>query len=148
MKKKVLNISLILLINLIFIDIVGAETYNNYTNGVTSCGGNMLEKIPTIFPNIISILYNVVQIAVPIVLVVMGSLDLMKSLTAGKEDDMKKGQQLFIKRLVYAVLIFLVFIIVKFVISFVANDSSNDNKATRIMQCADCFIRKNCDTKW
>ncbi|MBE6139150.1 MAG: hypothetical protein E7174_01400 [Firmicutes bacterium] len=148
MKKKVLNISLILLINLIFIDIVGAETYNNYTKGITSCGGNMVDKIPTVLPNVISILYNVIQIAVPIVLVVMGSMDLMKSLTAGKEDEMKKGQQLFIKRLVYAVLIFFVFIIVKFLISFVANDESNDNKAVRIMQCADCFITKNCDTKW
>lgn len=145
MKKKVLNIALILLINLIFIDIVGAETYNNYTNGITSCGNKLLEGIPTVLPNVISIIYNVIQIAVPVVLVIMGSLDLMKGITAGKEDEMKKGQQMFIKRLISAVLIFLVFIAVKLIISLVADDDVTENKAVRIMQCAECFVRNKCN---
>lgn len=146
--KKILNIAFILLINLIFIDFVGAETYNNYTSSLTSCGSGMLEKIPTMVPTVISILYIVIQIAVPIVLVIMGSLDLMKGITAGKEDEMKKGQQLFIKRLISAALVFLVFMVVKLLISVVANDSENSNKASRIMDCANCFIKKDCDTKW
>ena len=141
--KKVLKITLIVLINLIFIDIVGAETYNNYTSSVTSCGGGMLTKIPTVIPSVISILYIVIQIAVPVILVIIGSLDLMKGITASKEDEIKKGQQLFIKRLISAVLVFLVFIIVKLLISVVAYNTSSE-----IMECADCFIRKNCDTKW
>ena len=140
MKKKVLNISLILLISLIFIDIVGAETYNNYTSATVSCGSGMLTKIPSLLPKVISIMYNVIQIAVPVVLVVMGSLDLMKGITAQKEDDMKKGQQLFVKRLISAALIFFVFIIVKLVISFVA-----DNSTSGIMDCAECFIKNECD---
>ena len=61
MKKKVLFISLILLINLIFIDIVGAETYNNYTPATVSCGSNMLTKIPSMLPKVISILYTIIQ---------------------------------------------------------------------------------------
>ena len=69
----------------------------------------------------------------------------MKSVSAGKEDEMKKGQQLFIKRLISAVLVFLVFLIVKLVISLVAEEEKTDNKAMRIMQCAECFIDKNCD---
>ena len=146
--KKILNIGFIILINLICIDFVGAETYNNYTSSLTSCGSGMLEKIPTMAPTVISILYTVIQIAVPVVLVIMGSIDLMKGITAGKEDEMKKGQQLFIKRLISGVLVFLVFIAVKLFISVVASDSESSNKATRIMDCADCFIRKNCDTKW
>jgi len=140
MKKKVLIVSFILLINLVFVDIVGAETYNNYTSAITSCGNGMLTKIPTMVPKVISILYTVIQIAVPIVLVIMGSLDLTKAMTAGKEDEIKKGQQLFIKRLIYAALVFLVFIIVKLLISVVADNTSID-----IMDCAECFIKNECD---
>lgn len=143
MKKKVFIVVLILLINLIFIDFVGAETYNNYTSATVSCGNQLVEKIPSALPKVISILYNILQVAVPILLVIMGSLDLSKGITAGKEDEMKKGQQLFIKRLIAGVLVFLVFIVVKLVISLVANDEKSDNKATRILQCTECFIKNN-----
>ena len=116
------------------------EKYNNYTSAIVSCGSGTLTNIPSLFPKIISILYNVIQIAVPVVLVVMGSLDLMKGITAQKEDDIKKGQQLFVKRLISAAIVFFVFIIVKLVISFVADNSTNN-----IMDCAECFIKNECD---
>lgn len=146
MKKRILFIITILLINLIFIDIVGADTYNNFNSSAApvSCGGDLVTKIPALVPSVISILYNIIQVAVPVVLVVMGSLDLMKGITAGKEDEMKKGQQLFVKRLIAAALVFFVFLVVKLVISFVAGDENN-NKANRIMQCAECFINNNCE---
>ena len=140
--KKVLNVCFILLISLIFIDIVGADTYNNYSPEVppASCGDNLLTDIPQMLPKVISIIYSVIQVAVPIVLIVMGSLDLMKGVTAQKEDEIKKGQQMFIKRLISGVLVFVVFIVVKLVISLVADGSS-----APIMQCADCFISNDCD---
>ena len=140
MKKKVLNIVLILLISFIFIDIVGAEPYNNYTSATVSCGDGMLTDIPTLFPKVVSIIYTVMQIAIPVVLVIMGSLDLMKGITAGKEEEMKKGQQMFIKRIIAAVLVFLVFVIVKLVIGLVADESG-----TNIIKCAECFIDNNCE---
>ena len=143
MKKKVLLIGLILLINLIFIDIVGAEVYYNYESATVSCGNQLVEKIPSALPKVISIFYNVLQVAVPILLVIMGSIDLTKGITAGKEDEMKKGQQLFIKRLIAGVLVFLVFIVVKLLISLVGNDEKTDNKAVRMMQCTECFIKNN-----
>ena len=70
----------------------------------------------------------------------MGTLDLFKGITAQKEDEMKKGQQMFVKRLIAAALIFFVFVIVKVIISFVADGSS-----VAIMECAECFINNNCD---
>ena len=143
MKKKVLLICLILLINLIFIDIVGAEVYYNYKSATVSCGSELVKNIPSALPKVISILYNILQVSVPILLVIMGSVDLSKGITAGKEDEMKKGQQLFVKRLVAGVLVFLVFIVVKLLISLVGNDEKSDNKAVRIMQCTECFIKNN-----
>ena len=138
--KKILNICFILLISLIFIDIVGAETYNNYSPATVSCGDGLLTGIPNAIPKVLSIAYTIIQIAVPVVLVVTGTLDLFKGITANKEDEMKKGQQIFIKRLIAAALIFFVFVIVKVVVSFVAEGDS-----TRIMECAECFINNNCD---
>jgi len=138
--KKVLNILLIVLINLIFIDIVGAETYNNYSPATVSCGDGLLTSIPNAVPKVVSIVYTIIQIAIPVILVVMGTLDLFKGITAQKEDEMKKGQQMFVKRLIAAALIFFVFVIVKVIISFVADGSS-----VAIMECAECFINNNCD---
>ena len=138
--KKVLNILLIVLINLIFIDIVGAETYNNYSPATVSCGDGLLTSIPNAIPKVVSIAYTIIQIAVPVILVVMGSLDLFKGLSAQKEDEIKKGQQMFVKRLIAAALVFFVFVIVKVVVSFVA-----DGDSVAIMECAECFINNNCD---
>lgn len=121
----------------------GGEKYDNYTDTLVSCGNGLLDKIPRQIPKVISILYNVIQVAIPIVLVVFGVLDLMKGITVGKEDEIKKGQKLFIKRLISAALVFFVFVIVKFLISIVADNTSSD-----IIDCAECFIEKKCDTVW
>lgn len=141
MKKKALKICFILLISIIFIDIVSAEPYNNYTKATVSCGGNFLTDIPKVLPKVISTAYTLIQIAVPVVLVILGTLDLFKGITASKEDEIKKGQALFIKRLIAALLVFFVFVIVKLIISFVADESSS-----KIMDCAECFIKKECDS--
>ena len=94
------------------------------------------EKIP----NIVSTIVTVIKIAVPVLLVIFGMLDLVKGVTAGKEDEMKKGQQLFVKRLISGALVFLVFTIVQFLISFFADSNDKNN----IMDCARCFINGDC----
>lgn len=93
------------------------------------------EKIP----NTVSIVVNVIKIVVPILLVVFGMIDLMKGVTSQKEDEIKKGQQLFIKRLISGAIVFFVFVFVQLIISFVAG-SQNEN----IMTCVDCFINGEC----
>lgn len=140
MKKKILVLIFAIAL-LIIVDPVIADTYNNYDkNGLVSCGGGLVDNIPSLIPKVISIVYTIIQIAVPIVLVIIGSLDLLKGVIAQKEDDIKKGRQMFIKRLIAAALVFFVFVIVKLVISFVA-DSSN----LSIMECAQCFIENECN---
>jgi hypothetical protein len=79
-------------------------------------------------------------VAVPVVLVIMGSLDLFKGISAQKEDDIKKGRQMFVKRLIAAALVFFVFVIVKLVVGFAA-----DGTGSKIMNCAQCFIEGKCD---
>ena len=105
-----------------------------------SCGN--ITEIPEKIPEITSFIITMIQIAVPVVLVIMGTLDLFKGITAGKEDEIKKGQQLFIKRLIVAAIMFFVIVIVKFVISIVADSTSSQN----MTECIDCFLSgvENC----
>ena len=114
--------------------------YSNYNDDFKSCGGGYIDKIPPIIPKTVSIIYIVIQIAVPVVLVIMGSLDLLKGVMAQDEKEIKKGQQMFIKRLISGALVFFVFVIVKVVISAVADGTSN-----KIFECTECFVNNKCD---
>ena len=141
MKKKIFLVILIITMLFISTNVVFADTYNNYDGtSIVSCGDGMIDNIPVLIPKVISIAYTIIQVAVPVTLVITGSLDLFKGISAQKEDEIKKGQQMFIKRLISAALVFFVFVIVKVVISFVADSSSSS-----IMDCAQCFIENECD---
>lgn len=102
-----------------------------------SCGGNYLTGIPKKMVKLTKFIYIFLQVLVPIAIIILGSLDLLKAVAAQKEDEIKKGQQVFIKRLIGAAIVFFVFAIVKFVISIVSDNS------TSIINCVDCFLKNN-----
>ena len=133
MKKKISSLSLMgLLITVIpFTNIYAIEMSR------VSCGN--VTGIPAKIPELVSFAITLIQIAVPVILVVMGSIDLFKGISAQKDDEIKKGQQMFIKRLLIAALIFFVIVIAKFLISIVA-----DNSSTNIIDCVDCFMSNDC----
>lgn len=130
MKKKVLFIGLILLALVI--------VPNVYAVDITGCQSVLPNvRIDVKIPNIIHTIITVIKIVVPILLVIFGMIDLAKGVIAQKEDEIKKNQQIFIKRLISAAIIFFVIQIVQLLISFVAGDDV-DNPG--IMDCASCFI--------
>ena len=103
------------------------------------CNGVVVDKIvPTITVTVI----NVSKIVVPILLVVFGMMDLMKAVTAGDEKVMKENQNKLIKRIIYAVLVFLVVALVKTVIGMVAGIDSEDKVADKntISSCINYFV--------
>ena len=107
------------------------------------CGSNVkgrVDGIPRKIPELTSLAVTIIQIIVPVILVLMGSIDLFKGITAGKEDEMKKGQHMFIKRLIVGAVVFFTVVIVKFFISIVA-----DTNVTNIVDCIDCFISNDCE---
>ena len=85
-------------------------------------GGSV--TIPGDLVNVISTIINLLKIAIPIMLIIWGMLDLGKAVMAQKEDEIKKGQQTFIKRLIAAAIVFFVVVIVQLVVSLVAGDDS------------------------
>lgn len=77
-------------------------------------------------PTIITLIANVItaiQIGIPVLLVIWGMLDLGKAVIAQKEDEIKKGQQIFMKRLLAAAIVFFVVVIVKFIVQLVGGDT-------------------------
>ena len=100
-----------------------------------TCGGNV--SFSGIIPYVTAIIVLVIQIAVPVLLVIFGMLDLGKAVIAQKEDDIKKGQGTFLKRLLAAIIVFFVVFVVKMVIGFVSSDDST------ITSCLNCFITGN-----
>lgn len=101
---------------------------------MTGCEANLPGVvIDAKIPNTVHTIIVVIKIAVPVLLVIFGMLDLFKGITANKEDEIKKGQNLFVKRLISAAIIFFVISIVQLLVSFVAGDEG-------IMTCANCFI--------
>ena len=53
-------------------------------------------------------LVNVVKVLIPVILLVLGSIDFVKAIFAQDESGIKKAQSVFIKRLIIAVVIFLI----------------------------------------
>lgn len=86
------------------------------------------------FPYVVSSAITIIKIVVPVLLIIFGMLDLGKAVVASKEDEIKKGQHTFIKRVITAVIVFFAIQLVQIVIRFVSN---ND---TDITSCFNCFI--------
>lgn len=73
--------------------------------------------------NILKFLYNVILVAVPIVMLILGTIDLVKAIAGGDEKDIKSAVSLLGKRMLYGVGTFLVMVIVQTVIIWVDGDS-------------------------
>lgn len=96
--------------------------------------GSLGQSFSGTFPYTVHLIVLIIQVAIPILLVILGMLDLGKAVAASKEDEIKKGQQMFVKRLVAAILVFFVIFVVKIVVKFA---SSGDNT---VMNCMNCFL--------
>lgn len=77
-----------------------------------SCNSNLQPVM-----NIIHIVITAIQIGVPIILIIFGMIDLGKAVISSKDDEVKKAQKSALRRLIYAVAVFLVVWLVKLVMS-------------------------------
>lgn len=80
-------------------------------------GDNLAKKIEKYF--------NIVKIAVPIILIAFGIVDFAQAVFAGDEEKMKKAQKRFISRIIASVLIFLTPVLVKLLLGLANEVWSN-----------------------
>ena len=84
------------------------------------CTGGIAEVV-----GLAKMVIKVLQLVVPIGLIIMGTIDMAKAVIAGEEKKMKEAQKPFIKRIIAAVIVFLIPIIVNMVLSFVTTGNSD-----------------------
>lgn len=85
-----------------------------------------------ILPDTISLVVNIIKIAIPILLVIFGMIDLGKAVMSNDEKEMKGAQTKLIKRVLYAVLIFFIFAIVQWIFAMIDKENGTS--------CLNCFI--------
>ena len=97
------------------------EACNKAGGIATVCG------IPYGLSQMINDAFNLLKIGVPIVLIIMGLIDLVKAIVGQKEDDIKKGWNTFAKRVLYGIAVFFVFFLVQFIVSLLPGSSGKNN---------------------
>ena len=65
---------------------------------------------------------------------------MIKAIMASKDDEIKKGKSVFVRRLITGMAVFLTFVIVQFVINLVAPADESDS----MWKCVDCFVNGDC----
>lgn len=108
--------------------------------GLVSCKG-LDANFDSILPSTISLIVTGIKIAVPIILIIMGMLDLAKAVMANEEKEIKGATSKFIKRIIAAAVIFFVVAIVQLVFG-VLDSNAKDESSQK--SCISCFINNNC----
>lgn len=122
-----------------------------YCDGLTA-------GIDSSLPALVSTLVTIIKIGIPVVLIIFGMMDLGKAVMSNDEKEMKSAQGKFIKRCLYAVIVFFIVAIVQFVVNILGstgtdtgNTSSttttntNTNKNKNAKTCIQCFINGECN---
>lgn len=102
------------------------------------CGGGTLTLNPVIIETT-SLIVTLIKIGIPVILIVLGMIDLGKAVMAQKEDEIKKSQMMFVKRLISAALVFFVVVIVQLVFNLVAKSEA------KVWDCVSCFVSGEVD---
>lgn len=70
---------------------------------------------------VIRVALKIIQYVVPIILILLGTIDLVKAVSAGKEEDIKKNQNTLIKRIIMAIIVFIIPLLVSILMGLVGN---------------------------
>lgn len=72
---------------------------------------------------------NILQIGIPIIIVLLATIDLGKAVMAGEDKKIKEAQKMLLLRLIYGVAIFFVVIIVKVVFGLIGENVAGGDAA-------------------
>lgn len=107
-----------------------------------ACTGSITPNgVPGSLALLIHYAYLIIQVAVPIILIIFGMIGFGRAIASQKDDEIKAAQNSFFKKLILAVVVFLVFSIVKLVFNFATNGSDTNN----IWTCVEQLLNGNCD---
>ena len=92
----------------------------DFVQVLADCGG----LLPVI--RIIKNVFNLIKILVPIILILMGAIDLMKAVMASDDKEIKAATSKLIKRAIAAVAVFLAVFLVDIIMGLVGDSGAED----------------------
>lgn len=113
---------------LLFITIFGIGN----VNAADICNNEYLQP----FINIVSTVVNLIKVGVPIILVVLGMIDMAKAVASQKDEKIKAGQKTLISRLVTGAVVFFIVVIVQLMVSIIESATGE----SEIMKCVCKFV--------
>lgn len=87
----------------------------------------------------VGIILWIFKVAIPVIILVMGMIDLGKAVTASKDDEIKKAMKQLMIRLISGVLIFFIPTIIIFVFGLLV-DFGTAADATGFETCKECIL--------
>ena len=96
-------------------------------------------EVPGSLVNIVASVVKLIKIGVPVILIVLGMIDLGKSVATQKEEDIKKGQKTLMSRCIAAGIVFFVVAIVQLLFNIVSG-TTNDAEKTTVWKCISNFV--------
>ena len=113
-----------------FLDI-GINFLAKKVNGVTTSNCMGLTPVISLAKNV----FKLIQFGVPILLIIFGAIDLGKAVISNDEKTMKSAQGMLIKRLIYAVAVFLVVTLVTVAMGLVSSANASDADSNSWVSC-------------
>ena len=121
----------------------GGKNDDAIDDGKNTTGSNSVAKcadveIPVQLTSIVSTVVTLIKVGVPIILVVLGMIDMGKAVASQKEDEIKKGQKILLSRCIAAGIVFFVVAIVQLllnVISTSVGDNTDDKSSAWYCVC-------------
>ena len=90
--------------------------------------------IPGQVASLVKMAYTAILIAVPLLLIITGMITLASSIMKQKEEDVKKAQQLLVKKFVAGAIVFFLFILIRWLVAYFDSD---------LADCFDALINYN-----
>ena len=97
--------------------------------------------IPQQLVQLIHLVYNAIRIAVPIILILVGMIDMGKAITMQKEDEIKKAQNLLARKAITAALVFLSTSAVGLLFSVASGEKTEGTT----WSCVDSLLSGDCE---
>ena len=107
---------------------------NGCDNMILTTAGEICSYIDNDLTNFVHTIVLLIKIAVPILLIIFGMLDFAKGVIGSNDDEIKKGQKIFIKRVISAAIVFFIISITQLVINLAAGEDSE------IWSCASAIM--------
>lgn len=117
---------------LLFISLfgVGSVSAADMTTGI--CNNEYLQP----FINIVSTIVNIIKIGVPIILIILGMIDMGKAVASQKDEKIKAGQKILMSRLITGAIVFFIVAIVQMLVSIIEGATGK----SEIMNCVCKFV--------